>query len=96
MRREEALEKIARLRPQLDEMGVRSLFVFGSVARGEAAAGSDIDLLVEFDRPVGLFHFVRLRDLLGRELGVDVDLVTRDALSPDLRHSVDHEAIRAA
>lgn len=69
MRREEALERIARLRPQLGEMAVRSLFVLGSVARGDSAVGSDIDLLVDFDRPVGL---------------------------PDLRHTVDHEAIRAA
>lgn len=96
VRREEALAKIARLRPRLGEMGVRSLFVFGSVARGEAAGGSDIDLLVEFDLPVGLFHFVRVRDFLSRELGTKVDLVTRDALSPDLRESVVREAIRAA
>lgn len=96
MRREEALQKIARLRQELDDLAVRSLFVFGSVARGEAARDSDIDLLVEFDRPVGLFHFVRVRDFLSRELGVEVDLVTPDALSADLRARVLGEAIRAA
>jgi hypothetical protein len=96
MERDEALAKISVLRPELAEMGIRSLSVFGSVARGEAAGASDIDLLVEFDRPVGLFHFVRVRDFLSRELGADVDLVTPDALSGDVRENVLREAIRAA
>lgn len=96
MRRDQALARIARLRLQLQEMGVSSLYVFGSVARDEAGGASDIDLLVEFDRPVGLFHFVRVRDFLSRELGTEVDLVTRDALSADLRERVAGEAIRAA
>jgi predicted nucleotidyltransferase len=42
-------------------LGVRSLDLFGSVARGDAGPGSDVDLLVEFDRPVGLFHFFRVQ-----------------------------------
>lgn len=96
MKRDEALARISRLKPQLTEMAVRSLFVFGSVARGEAAAASDVDLLVEFERPVGLFHFVRLRELLSRELGVAVDLVTEDALDREMRDHVLREAIRAA
>lgn len=96
MKPEEALKRIDCLRQQLGEMGVGSLFVFGSVARGEARGGSDIDLLVDFDRPIGLFHFVRVRDFLSRELGAQVDLVTRDALGPDLRERVLGEAIRAA
>lgn len=96
MRRDESLAKISRLQPELDELGIHSLSVFGSVARGEAAGASDIDLLVEFDRPVGLFHFVRVRDFLSRELGADVDLVTPDALSGDVRENVLNEAIRAA
>lgn len=96
METDQALRKIAGLRPELAELGIRSLFIFGSVARGEAAGASDIDLLVEFDRPVGLFHFVRVRDFLSRELGTEVDLVTRDALSREIRDSVLREAIRAA
>lgn len=96
MDRDQVLQKITGLQPRLKEMDVHALFVFGSVARGEAGRTSDIDLLVEFDRPVGLFHFVRVRDFLSRELGVEVDLVTRDALSADLRDSVLGEAIRAA
>ena len=45
MQRDAALAKITDLRPMLVDLGVRSLFVFGSVARGEAAEASDIDLL---------------------------------------------------
>jgi uncharacterized protein len=96
MKRDEALARISDLHPKLAALGIRSLFVFGSVARGDAADGSDIDLLVEFDRPVGLFHFVRVRDFLSRELGTAVDLVTRDALRGDVRENVLREAIRAA
>ena len=96
MDRNEVLETIARLRPQLNQLAVCSLYLFGSVARGEADVSSDLDLLVEFDRPVGLFHFVRLRDFLSRELGIEVDLVTRDALSAHVRDNVLGEAIRAA
>lgn len=96
MERDETLTQIARLRSELDDLDVRSLHLFGSVARGEAAGGSDIDLLVEFARPVGLFHFVRVRDFLSRSLGVEVDLVTPDALGPELRDHVLGEAIRAA
>lgn len=96
MQRDAALAKITDLRQRLAELGVRSLFVFGSVARGEAVDASDIDLLVDFDRPVGLFHFVRVRDFLSRELGAEVDLVASDALSGDLRERVLRDAIRAA
>lgn len=53
MERDVALAKISALRPELTEMGVHSLSVFGSVARGEAAGASDIDVLVEFDVPSG-------------------------------------------
>ena len=56
--------------------------MFGSMARGEAGAGSDVDLLVEFERTPGLMAFVRLRDQLSDRLGVTVDLVIRSALKP--------------
>lgn len=72
---------------------VRSLAVFGSIVRGEAGPASDIDLLVEFDHPVGLLHLsataLRLEGLLGRP----VDLVLRRALRPELRGLVLAEAV---
>jgi len=67
---------------------VRSLRVFGSVARGTAGKASDIDLLVEFTEPVSLLHLVRLQRELSDVLGRPVDLVTEKALSPYMRPQV--------
>ncbi|MBI4663769.1 MAG: nucleotidyltransferase family protein [Verrucomicrobia bacterium] len=62
--------------------GVSNLSVFGSFVRGDAGPGSDVDLLVEFDRVPGLFKFVELEDELSAMLGVKVDLVMKTALRP--------------
>jgi len=90
------LDIIAAHRDELQELGIGALSVFGSVARGEATDSSDIDLLVEFSRPVGLFHFARVRRRLSELLGAPVDLVTTKALRDEMRDRVMKEAIRAA
>ncbi len=64
--------------------GVRGLGVFGSYAVGQAGRHSDLDLLVEFDRPPTLFQFVRLERELSRLMGVKVDLVMKSALNPQI------------
>jgi uncharacterized protein len=71
-----------------DRYGVKSLALFGSVVRDEANPASDIDLLVEFDRPVGLFGLFALQDRLEEIFGCKVDLGTPDSLKPRLRASV--------
>ena len=96
MRRAQALQIIAQHERELRELGVRSLSLFGSVARDEAAPGSDIDLLVEFDRPVGYFHLFEVQDQLQTFLGCKVDLVTPGGLRPELRQDILAEAVRAA
>ena len=98
MTREDILAKLAASRPDLDTFHVVSLSVFGSVARDEASADSDVDVLVEFDLEavVGLFEFVRLQRYLTQLLGRRVDLATPDALHKALRASILSEAIRAA
>ncbi len=77
---------------------VKALFVFGSVARGEAGDESDIDVLVDFDesQSIGLFEFVRLQRFLSEILQRRVDLATREALRPQMREQILKEAIRAA
>jgi predicted nucleotidyltransferase len=62
--------------------------LFGSAARGEAHAGSDVDLLVRFDRPKSLLDLARAERALRHALGHEVDLVTEGALSPHVRPHV--------
>ncbi len=96
MRRDEALTLLSRHRDDLKGFGVKSLHLFGSLARDEAGPESDADLLVEFDRPVGLFAFIRLQSFLEGVLGRRVDLVTAGALKSGLRERIQKEAVRAA
>jgi len=95
MTRGEAIQRLAAARPELATLGVRSLDLFGSVARGEAGPASDVDLLVDFDKPIGLFHFFRVQRRLEEILGCRVDLVMRDAVKRQLRDRVLAEAVEA-
>jgi len=94
--RERVLRIIRAHADELRAMKVRSVSLFGSVARGEAGADSDIDLLLDVERPFTFFDLsdvkARLEELLGRR----VDLVTRDGLNRDLREGVMRESILAA
>ncbi len=94
--RDEILEALASQRALFERYGVSSVSLFGSVARGESTEESDIDLLVEFSRPIGLFQFVELKRVLEEIFGRSVDLVTPKALKPQLRDQILKEAIRAA
>jgi hypothetical protein len=96
MRREDVLQVLREHRPELDQFGVASLALFGSVARDEAQSDSDVDLLVEFDQPVGLFKFIGLQIYLQQLLGRRVDLVTPEALRAPMRERILGEALRAA
>jgi len=96
MTKAEALRKVASHRDELHRMGVKSLALFGSVARGESAGGSDVDFLVEFDRPVGYFHFLDVQERLERILGARrVDLVHREAVLDELKDIIYAEAVNA-
>jgi predicted nucleotidyltransferase len=92
--REEVQRHLSEQRAELAEFGVRSLEIFGAVARGEAADASDVDLLVGFDRAIGLFHFFRVQHRLEEILGCRVDLVMREAVKPQLRDRILGEAVR--
>jgi len=76
--------------------GVKSLLLFGSVARNEATSTSDVDLLVEFNRPVGYFGLFALQEYLEKLLGCPVDLGTPDSLKPYIKERVMGELIRVA
>ncbi len=83
-------EELPRLKK---DYAVQSLEVFGSFVRGEASAGSDLDLLVEFDDTPTLFGFVRLENELSTLLGVKVDLVMKNSLKPAIGARILSEAI---
>ena len=96
LRRDDILTALRNSRSLLDAFGVARLSLFGSFARDEGRDDSDVDLLVEFSRPIGLFEFVRLQRQLGELVGHQVDLVTPAALKPQLRDKILHEAVVAA
>jgi predicted nucleotidyltransferase len=96
MNRDEVQRRLSENRQELAALGVRDLYLFGSVARGEARVDSDVDLLVEFDRAVGLLQFFRVQQRLSELLGRPVDLVMKEAIKPQLRARILAEAVRAA
>jgi predicted nucleotidyltransferase len=96
MEREKIISLLKTHKRQLKKFGVRSISLFGSIARNQARKRSDIDLLVDFNRPIGLFEFARLKLYLEGLLSRKVDLVTPDALRKELRENILKEAIRAA
>ena len=97
MTRDDVLSTLRTASPHLaSTYGIASLSLFGSTARSEQREGSDVDLLVSFDRPVGLFHLVRTQQELERILGRSVDLVTEAGLRPRVRERVLAEAIRVS
>ncbi len=93
MRRDDLLTKLAAQRRQLAAFKLKSLAVFGSVARNEARADSDIDLLVEFEGPATFDRYVKLKSFLEEVLGGPIDLLTRKGVRPELAPQVEQEAI---
>ncbi len=79
---------------ELRRMGVTSLALFGSMARGEGARASDVDLLVELE-PKTFDVYMDVKLFLERLLGRRVDLVLADALKPRLRPMILAEAVHA-
>lgn len=96
MKRDEALKILSSHRDELVRFKVKSLAIFGSVARDEARADSDIDVLVEFSEAVGIFEFLDLKEYLEGILKGKIDLATEQALKKQLRDQILKEAIRAA
>lgn len=72
---------------------VKSIGVFGSVARADNANASDVDILVEFSQPIGFFKFIELEEFLSRIIGKKVDLVTKRALKPAIKEEILQEVV---
>lgn len=95
MKQDAVLQTLKQKHAELTkQFGVKSLLLFGSVARNESTPSSDVDLLVEFNRPVGYFGLFALQDYLEKLLGCPVDLGTPDSLKPHIKERVMGELIR--
>ena len=88
------LKTLAAHREELTQKyKVKEIGVFGSVVRGEQKGTSDVDILVEFEKPIGFFTFLELEDYLSTLLGVRVDLVSKKALKPNIGRYILQEVI---
>ncbi|HEY2154239.1 MAG TPA: nucleotidyltransferase family protein [Isosphaeraceae bacterium] len=94
MNRQAILDRLNAEAPELrHKFGVKTLAVFGSIARGDAHEGSDVDVLVSFEGEATFDNFMGLKLELEDVLGRRVDLLTPPCLGPEMRSRVEKEAI---
>ncbi|KAB8314998.1 nucleotidyltransferase family protein [Tolypothrix campylonemoides VB511288] len=96
MQRDIILSTLKQHQIVLKKLGVKSLALFGSVARDEATPASDVDILVEFEPPVTFDRYMDVKFYLEDHLGRKVDLVSWKSLKPQIRALVEQEAIHVA
>jgi uncharacterized protein len=96
MRRDEIIARIRKHTDAIKAEGASALYLFGSAARDEADAASDIDVFVDVDpnSRFSLFNMSGIRLIIMDETGCDVDITTRDALHPRLRERILAEAVQ--
>jgi len=94
MDRQAILERLSAEAPALKrKYGVKSLAVFGSMARGDDHENSDVDILVTFEGPATFDNYFDLKFHLEDSLGRSIDLVTSKALRPEMRPRIERECI---
>ena len=76
-----------------EKYGVKTIGIFGSYLRKEQTQTSDIDVLVEFEKPIGLLEFVGLKNRLSDLLEMKVDLVMKKALKPGIGRRILSEVV---
>ncbi len=88
MDRDAAIACLRAHEAELQQPGVRHLFLFGSTARNEAAADSDVDLFFDDERgKLGLYELMDVKEAAARILGRKTNIMTRDSLHKTLRRS---------
>lgn len=78
-----------------DDYCVKKIGFFGSVVHGTATRHSDVDVVVEFDEPIGFLKFIELEHFLSHLLKRKVDLVTKKALKPAVRKIILNDLVYA-
>jgi uncharacterized protein len=96
MRRDDVLALLTAHHQEIESFGVESLRLFGSVARGEASANSDVDILVRFRKTPTFSGYMKLQIFLEDLLGTRVDLITESGIREAVRPYVERDAIRVA
>ncbi len=97
MDRDQVIATLREHQPELKAAGILGLSLFGSMARGDGGADSDIDLLASFDdtRRISLLDVVGMELDLSEILGCKVDLIEEGTLKPRVQKSVESESVRA-
>ncbi|OPX65342.1 MULTISPECIES: nucleotidyltransferase family protein [unclassified Methanoregula] len=94
--RDEILDLLTSIKSDLTaRYKVRSIGIFGSFARKEGRADSDVDILVDFKEGADLFDLIELSEYLEEKIGRHVDLATPRALRPEIREGVYRDVVYA-
>ena len=96
MTRRTVISRIRKHRAELEKLGVKSLSLFGSVARGEERPDSDVDILVEFKGKATFDRYMDTKFYLEELLGRKVDLVTLKAIKPRMKEYVQQDLVHVA
>lgn len=96
MTRKAVISRIRRNRAQLEKLGVKSLSIFGSFARGEERLDSDVDILVEFNGRATFDRYMNTKFYLEELLGRNVDLVTPKAIKPRMKPYIMQDLLHVA
>lgn len=95
MKLDDVRTKVLGAKDQIRALGVEHVYVFGSTARGEAHADSDVDIFVDRDPGrFGFMEFTNLGFLLEDILGARVDVGTRNGLYPGIRETAERESFQ--
>jgi uncharacterized protein len=95
MDRNDAIARLREHEAELKALGVQHLYLFGSTARGEAGAESDVDLFFDHERgKLSLFGLMDVKERAAQILGRKADVMTRDSPHKTLRHRIEASALQ--
>ncbi|MFZ1107774.1 MAG: nucleotidyltransferase domain-containing protein [Rhodomicrobium sp.] len=94
MKRDDAIACLKQHEPELKQLGVERLFLFGSVARDEAREDSDVDLFFNYKKgDLDLFGLMDIKERASAILGRRADIMTRDSIHRMLRPRIEQAAV---
>ena len=95
MKRDEALDRLRARAADLKRLGVEHLYMFGSTARDEARAGSDVDLFFDYQKGrLGVYELMDVKETAAEILGHPTDIITSDSLHKILRKEIEASALQ--